>query len=145
MGRMFRIITAGSPDSPNGGPATMALDDAEPFVGGGAPFIEVGGPNGPVHSLPKSAPKPAPEPEKPARPPAGEAYLSVALRPVARPTADPLPHAVGADVVAFHHPDHPVSGEYRALRDDLLKQVGAGGPKAVAPGPQHLQDGNPER
>src|SRR5205085_9423792 len=96
MGRMFRIITAASPEPPNGGPATMALDDAEPFVGGGAPFIEVGGPNGPVHSLPKSPPKPAPAaaPEKPPRPSVGEAYLSVALRPVARTPAEPLPHAV---------------------------------------------------
>ena len=52
MGRMFRIITEGNLDFPPAGPA-LAVADGEPFVQGGAPFIEVGGPTGVVHSLPK--------------------------------------------------------------------------------------------
>lgn len=137
MGRMFRIITEGSLDYPaGGGPAAVALPDPEPFVSGGAPYIEVGGPNGPVHSLPKPAPKAVAGVEvttpPPARPPAGgDRYLTVALHQIAPAPAAPHPHAVTADVVAYHHPDHPASAGYRALADELRRQVGADGPKAV--------------
>jgi Mrp family chromosome partitioning ATPase len=132
---MFRIITEAATDYPNGGPAVVAIADAEPFVNGGAPFIEVGGPNGPVHSLPKSSPQAvtsadAPKPSPPSRPQTEQPYLSIALRPVA-PRSGPRPDAISPDLVAYHHPDHPVSGEYRALAAEVRRQLGDGGPKAV--------------
>jgi Mrp family chromosome partitioning ATPase len=128
MGRMFRIITEGSLDYPNGGPAAAVADD--PFPAGSAPYIEVGGP-APVYSgLPKPAPRaiaaepPRPQPA-PVAVPADDRYLSVAFHQVAPRPAEPTGPAVHPDVVAFHHPEHPVSGEYRSLADDLRKQVGA--------------------
>jgi Mrp family chromosome partitioning ATPase len=133
MGRMFRIISEGSHEFPNGGPA-VALTEAEPFIGGGAPFVEVGGPNGAVHSLPKPAPKlvatiDAPRPVQPRQ--ADDRYLSVALHQIAPKPNGSLPNGVASEVVAHHHPDHPVSAEYRALATDLRGQAGDDGAKAI--------------
>lgn len=107
-----------------------------------APFIEIGGPAGPVFSASLGSPPPLralgeidpalralPKVDEPTRtfprlvpPPA--AHLSVrfhdvALRNVAAGSA------VGPDssLVVFHLPDHPVSGEYRTLRDEIRKQL----------------------
>src|SRR5687768_16795745 len=134
MGRMFRIITEGGTDYPGGGPSAVAIADGEPYVGGGAPFIEVGGPNGPVHSFPKPVPKAVGtiDPPKPVAPPraAEDHFISVALHQIAPRPAAPLVFAIAADVVAFHHPDHPVSAEYLGLAADLRKQSEVG-PKAL--------------
>lgn len=134
MGRMFRIITEGNLDYHTGG--TAVAEDT--FVSGTAPYIEVGGP-APVYSGPKpvprivitETPKPAPAPVPVAK--VDDRYLSVALHNIApKPSAQPAAPGVHPDVVAYHHPDHPVSAEYRGLRDDLRKQVGGdAGPKAV--------------
>jgi Mrp family chromosome partitioning ATPase len=126
MGRMFRIITDGGFTDPNRGGA-VAISDADPYVNGGAPFIEVGAPSGPVQSLPKPAPTPAPAPTKPQ----DQRYLSVALQQIAPQPVQPLLNTVAADIVAFHHPDHPVSREYFSLADDLRRQIGQDGPKAI--------------
>jgi Mrp family chromosome partitioning ATPase len=110
-----------------------------------APFVEIGGPAGPVFS---TAPKPAPEtktkgearafpriaaptPATPAHavlPFGAEAlsaatYLSVRFhdvvpRPPGRTTDGP-----DASLVALHFPDHQVSGEYRTLRDEIGRQL----------------------
>lgn len=107
-----------------------------------APFVEIGGPAGPVFSVapkpkaeprafPRIAPAPAPVAQSPAPavvPFGAEAaptasYLSVRFHDVLpRSTARP---ADGPDVslVALHHPDHPVSGEYRTLRDEIARQL----------------------
>lgn len=137
MGRMFRIINdQGLPFS--GQTRPVALAEPEPFVETGAPFIEVGGPNGPVMTLPKTqatapkpASKPAPMPELPSRDPAPQRFLSVALHEIAPRPAEPLPSPVSPAIVAFHHPDHPVSEEYRILKNDLTRQVGTDGPRAI--------------
>lgn len=111
-----------------------------------APFVEIGGPAGPVFS---AAPKPtaevkakgeprafpriaAPTPAAPgpaavlpfgAEAPSAAPYLSVQFhdvvpRPLGR-TAD----GPDASLVALHFPDHPVSGEYRTLRDEIARQL----------------------
>jgi Mrp family chromosome partitioning ATPase len=107
-----------------------------------APFVEVGGPAGPVFSaapskverpkpveprpFPRIAPVPAAAPVAVA-PPVVEApaasYLSVRFHGVV-PRAPGRP-ADGPDaaLVALHHPDHPVSGEYRTLRDEIANQL----------------------
>jgi Mrp family chromosome partitioning ATPase len=129
---MFRIISEGGHEFSNGGPA--ALTEIEPFVGGGAPFVEVGGPNGPVLSVPHPATKPATATEAPKPVPvrqADEHYLSVALRTVTPRPGGTTPNGVAADVVTYHHPEHPVSAEYRVLANDLRRQAGDGGTKAL--------------
>src|SRR5262249_37446590 len=110
----------------------------EPFVQGGAPFIEVGGPTGVVHSLPKPTPRipaivePLRQPALPTRQAIDDRYLSVSLHQIAAPKpADPAPSPISADVVAYHQPKHAVSGEYRGLRDEMKRQVGSDGAKAV--------------
>lgn len=130
-----------------------------------APFIEIGGPSGPVFSgmtppvliapraaaatapkLTPAAPKlaaepklePKPEPARvfprlvpsapasapaPAAVPPATAYLSVKFHDVT--LRQPRVGAEGPDpsLVALHHPDHAISGEYRVLRDDVRRQL----------------------
>jgi Mrp family chromosome partitioning ATPase len=137
MGRMFRIISEGFAQ-PNGhGPAVELLatpaprpdDDWSPS--GDVPFVEVGGPAGVVTSVPAQA-KPAAKPAAPAKakddPKNDSRYLSVSFRHVPVLT---LAGGISPDVVAFHLPDHAVSGEYRALADEIRDQLSAAGPKAV--------------
>jgi Mrp family chromosome partitioning ATPase len=134
MGRMFRIITEGNLDFPPAGHTVVA--EGEPFVQTGAPFIEVGGPTGVVHSLPKPVQRiTVTEPPRPpvvTRTVADDRYLSVALHQIATPKpVEVAPSPVSPDVVAYHHPKHAVSAEYRGLRDEMKRQVGTDGPKAV--------------
>lgn len=127
------------------------------------PYVEVGGPGGPVFSagpavvkLPaaKTAPaanppgpvaaaatepKPAPVgPIPPARTPAVAesaarpfprlagvpAYLSVIFHDLTgRPRVKAEVEGPDPGLVALHFPDHPVSGEYRTLRDEIRVQL----------------------
>ncbi|HET6575742.1 MAG TPA: hypothetical protein VFG68_19230 [Fimbriiglobus sp.] len=135
MGRMFRIITEGGSE-----PLPSLQAAAE------VPFIEVGGPEGVVTSIPLPAaamppdvipvprPGPAYEPEPdteldhdpesaPLVIPAPDArVLSVSFHKFPKTGLRLLPGGVSADVIAFHQPDHPVSGEYRTVRDEVRKQ-----------------------
>lgn len=139
MGRAFRIITEGSLDYP--GRATTVVEN-DPFLDGSAPYVEVGGPQPVFHGLPKlparitaTEPKAAAvpaEPPKPAQPLptraifADDRYVSAQMHGIAPKTAPaPLPTTVHPSVVAFHHGDHAVSAEYRGLRDELRRQIGA--------------------
>jgi Mrp family chromosome partitioning ATPase len=149
MSRVYSVLTgAARPAVP---PAVAVPDDGvwENSEATESPYIEIGGPSGPIFFSPPSAavaasipapaaapviPKPAPEtkPEAPAggdRPfprlapaTAAPAYLSVRFHDVAR-----APRQVGdgpdPSLVALHFPDHPVGGEYRVLRDEIRKQL----------------------
>ena len=105
-----------------------------------APFIEIGGPSGPVFS-PSLTPPPAvravaeSKPEikleakaEPARtfprlvPAPATAYLSVRFHDV-QIRGKGQHDGPDTSLVAFHLPDHPVSGEYRTLRDEIRKQL----------------------
>ncbi|MFM8273785.1 MAG: hypothetical protein ACKODX_15850, partial [Gemmata sp.] len=105
-----------------------------------APFVEVGGPGGPVFSAPKAEAKspeparpfpriapapPAPAPELPDAPVLSVRFHDAAPRAAAR--------AGGPDpgLVALHFPDHPVSGEYRTLRDEVARQLPAATSRAL--------------
>jgi Mrp family chromosome partitioning ATPase len=107
-----------------------------------APFVEVGGPAGTVFS---PAPAPAPAPARPtAEVKKGEgarAYPRIAAPAPAPPEVpaapilsvqfhDVLPRVPGraaggpdGGLVALHFPEHPVSEEYRALRDEIARQL----------------------
>ena len=134
MGRMFRII------SERGGALAEAPPAAEPDT---VPFVEVGGPEGVVtFGLPSASrvvpTEPAvvqlpavesavvhePAPEPPAR------VLSVAYHPLPKHGLRLVPAGVSTDLVTVHWPDHPVSREYRAVRDEIKGQFG-GGPRVL--------------
>lgn len=147
MGRMFRIITegqensAGVADRPT---STTALLDPP---GEEVPFVEVGGPAGLVTSIPKPIATPIPQsaakPLSTTQPQAVPNVVAATPKPAQVITEAPLnagrvlsvtfhrlPQAglrliatgVSGDVIAYHQPDHPVSAEYRVVRDEIRKQ-----------------------
>lgn len=144
MGRMFRIITEGgkitasrSGSDSEGGVATLAVETV--------PFIEVGGPEGivtslpkaenrpaihPVHPVPRVVPAPAPEPApEPAA--ASPRVLSVSFHQFPKNGLRLLPTEVTEDLIAFHQPDHPVALEYRVVRDEIVQQFEDDGPHSL--------------
>ena len=166
MSRVFSAMTG------TGGarPAAVAVEEPpvdadgdESFVveADDAPFVEVGGPAGPVFSAAPAKPPearvrtdaaparafpriaapvpppraevfgPAPRVEHAPAPADAPSYLSVRVHDTAPRTAGRI--AAGPDVglVALHFPDHPVSGEYRTLRDEIAKQLPDGTSRAL--------------
>lgn len=139
MGRMFRIITESGRELPR-------ISSDEPERGGAAlavevvPFVEVGGPDGLVTSIPmpqhRAAPVPQPMPAPQLEPVRGVTdsdprVLSVAFHTFPRSGLRLLSTDVAAEVVAYHHPDHPVCAEYRAVRDEILRQFDETRPRAA--------------
>ncbi|WP_171469439.1 P-loop NTPase family protein [Frigoriglobus tundricola] len=154
MSRVFSAMTGtGSPRS--AGTAEVEREDEE-FVDDAEtpPFVEIGGPGGPVFSAAPAkaavtAPVPVPEAKLKQDPPrafpriAAPAAAVVAPPSVAAPGPDAptgtylsvrfhdaAPRPIGrttdgpdAGLVALHFPDHPVSGEYRTLRDEIARQL----------------------
>jgi Mrp family chromosome partitioning ATPase len=117
-----------------------------------APFIEIGGPSGTVFSAPSPAstaskptaevktktesarafPRIASPSPNPASPPAltppvpdasSAAILSVRFHDVLPRVPGRATDGPDAGLVALHFPDHPVSGEYRTLRDEVSRQL----------------------
>jgi Mrp family chromosome partitioning ATPase len=181
MSRMFNMLSgavASRPEAfPPAGPrpAVAAVpesrtdeEDDAGFAAGidDAPFVEVGGPGGPVFSAGLAAatiPKPALPPERKAA--AAEAAIEIAPIPAPPPAAREFPRLAGAQryvgvtfhdlsgktstrasidgpdlgLVALHLPDHPVSGEYRTLRDAIRAQFTESAPRVLlfaAPSPE---------
>jgi len=138
---MSRIYTAlsGTAGRDEGGPA-LAGDAAEEWSAN-VPFVEVGGPTGTIFSPgPEAAAAPAVEPAanpEPAVRPfprlAGTpAYLSVRFHDLSDGHRPPPP-ADGPDpeLIVLHYPDHPISGEYRTLRDEIRTQLPEPSPKVL--------------
>src|SRR5687767_9337646 len=135
MSRVYNVLTGAArpavpaaPDAPDDG--AWANEDA--------PFVEIGGPAGPVFSAP-TAPPPAPAPTADAprsyprlapTPPA-TAYLSVRFHDVAAPGSAKPAGGPDASLVAFHLPEHAISGEYRTLRDEVRKQLPGAAPRLL--------------
>ncbi len=117
------------------------------------PFVEVGGPDG-VVSSPRHQPRPAPPLPRAAAPqplsatpaPLGvmlthrappapardeSPALSVAFHQLPRPSLRVIPSGVAPEIVAYHFPDHPVSAEYRAVRDEIRRQFDAPSQRTV--------------
>jgi Mrp family chromosome partitioning ATPase len=138
-------------EAPRGEEPETFVVDAE-----NAPFVEIGGPTGPVFSaspqnaagevkarpdstsrFPRiAAPTPAAAlphgASLPKAPVDTAAYLSVRFHNAAVLSADRRA-IVGPEpgLVALHHPDHPISGEYATLRDEIVKQLPAGTPRVL--------------
>ena len=108
-------------------------------------FVEIGGPGGAVFSAnlaPAAAPKPAPvavaaeplpishasvaplAPRTFPRLANTPAYLSVTFHDLSgKARTQPAVEGPDTGLVALHLPDHPVSGEYRTLRDEVRAQL----------------------
>ncbi len=148
MGRMFRILTDNGPEpSPHadpteqGNPPTMNAYSPDPV-----PFVEVGGPDGVVSSHQgagtrgqgpgKTWPKPAEAGPRatvslaPAPAPLSP-VLSVAFHKMPQVGLRIVPAGIAPEVVAYHHPDHPVSAEYRAVREEIRRQFDAPAQRTV--------------
>lgn len=151
MSRMFRVITGSGPDRHADPEAEASQPEA------GVPFVEVGGPDGVVTSPgkqppppPRVVPRPAPggdyaggtdyRPE-PAPSPIGSPHrqagnessrvLSVSFHRIPKAGLRVIQTGVSPDVVLYHTPDHPVCGEYRQVRDEIVKQFDEPGPKVI--------------
>ncbi|HEX4612160.1 MAG TPA: CpsD/CapB family tyrosine-protein kinase [Urbifossiella sp.] len=77
---------------------------------------------------PAAKPDPRPFPRLATAPP----YLSVSFHDLSGRVRTPE-SSDGPDLtlVAFHHPDHPISGEYRVLRDEVKAQFPDHGPRVL--------------
>jgi Mrp family chromosome partitioning ATPase len=119
--------------------------DAGFVAGEEVPFVEIGGPNGAVFSTgPKPVPvaaspasavpvsRPEPAPREFPRLADAPRYLSVRFHDLSDRVKAKLPiDGPDAELVALHFPDHPVSGEYRVLRDEIRQQLPEPTPKVL--------------
>lgn len=141
MSRTFRVISGPIAESPTGFRDTADADEI--------PYVEVGGPEGvktsiqpPTVSIHRPAPprpaptafippspRPAPTPARPAAP--ESPILSVTFHRYPKPGLRMMHSGVAPDVVAFHFPDHAVSGEYRRVCEEVLQQYDVPGPHAA--------------
>lgn len=141
MSRTFRVISGAAE------PIAARRDPAEFDE---VPFVEVGGPDGVVTSIQsptvaihkpaapsvKSAPAPRPAPPpaaRPAPPPPlpDSPVLSVTFHRYPKPGLRLMHAGIAPDVVAFHFPEHPVSGEYKRVCEEMLGQYDLPGPRAA--------------
>lgn len=135
MSRMYSAMTGtdsgravlGPPAEPD---VFVAADEA--------PFIEIGGPTGPVLSstlaaaegkrlsepsraFPRIVPPPPASPVV-AHEPTASSWLHVEFHDVLPQPPRPS-EGLHPELVAYHFPEHPVSGEYRELRDAVRQQL----------------------
>jgi Mrp family chromosome partitioning ATPase len=134
MSRVYNALT-GAP-RPHGAATIELPDDGVWANAEETPFVEIGGPGGPVFSgaqttLTRTIPEAKIEAKQEqdrsyprlVAPPA-PTYLSVRFHDIiSRGTAKLLNDGPDAGLVAYHFPDHSVSGEYRTLRDEIRKQL----------------------
>ncbi len=140
MGRMFRVITEPH-ESGRGGVAVAPAEDV--------PFVEVGGPDGlltsvlaprPVARLapppvtvsdPTPVPPRQPDLAKPVAPSPDPRVLSVQFHTFPPANLRLLPAGMSPELVTFHFPDHPVSGEYRAVVAEIKRPFVEAGPRTL--------------
>jgi Mrp family chromosome partitioning ATPase len=112
-------------------------DELDPTI----PFIEVGDVHEPAIRLiraadeppprpPVVAPPPPPQPPPPPDEPAFGGIIHIRFEPV---RASHLSgRGFGADLIAYHQPDHAVSGQYRGLVAQIESQLPGSQPRALA-------------
>jgi Mrp family chromosome partitioning ATPase len=133
MSRVYNVMTGVPRPS---GPTSIEAPEEEVWVSAEeSPFVEIGGPAGPVFSASQTASRTLPEAKVEAKPEVirsfprlvsapSPAYLSVHFHDiVARGAAKPAGDGPDAGLVAFHFPTHPISDEYRTLREEICKQL----------------------
>jgi Mrp family chromosome partitioning ATPase len=150
MSRMFSALSGSGASRPVAESQRPSATLAAPLPDASeqAPFLEIGGPDGPVFSLGSAlrseVPAPSPESEsEPSQQPeaspqirafprlARPAYLSVTFHDLAGRTEAAEVDGPDAGLVALHFPDHAISGEYRTLRDEIRAQLPEPVPRIV--------------
>src|SRR6185437_3264813 len=137
MSRMFNVLSGGAQlRKAEPAPVSLAAAPVEEI-----PFVEIGDPKGPIFSPALNVLKLAPDSAKAEEPApvdrtfprlATQKYLSVKFHDLTeRARHDAAREGPDAGLVAFHIPDHPVSGEYRTLRDAVGGQLPEMGPKVL--------------
>ena len=139
MGRMFRIITESGIDAPRQPePATRTYQSTvSPTMRTvDIPYVEIGGPDGYVTSIPRPTVReqvrysePAPQPvrvEQPLPIDPRETVLSVSLHRFAEKNLRVITSDIAPEVITYHDPEHPVSGEYRLVRNQVCDQLHTG-------------------
>ena len=144
MSRMFTVLSSGSSPRAVAEPAAAwALPRVEAVAAPAEeiPFVEIGGPSGPVYSAglsviklpevvkaaktviePATVPLPVVERTFPRL--ATPKYLSVTFHDLTGRKRNEIEReGPDAGLVALHLPDHPISGEYRTLRDEVRSQL----------------------
>lgn len=134
MSRVYNVLT-GAP-RPVSATTSDLPDDGVWMNSEETPFVEIGGPGGPVFSGASTTSQRAiPEAKIEAKPESNRsfprlvttptpAYLSVRFHDIVnRGAAKPAADGPDASLVSLHFPDHSVSGEYRTLRDEICKQL----------------------
>ena len=144
MSRMFTVLSSGSSPRAVAEPAAAwALPRVEAVAAPAEeiPFVEIGGPSGPVYSAglsviklpevvkaaktviePATVPLPVVERTFPRL--ATPKYLSVTFHDLTGRKRNEIEReGPDAGLVALHLPDHPISGEYRTLRDEVRAQL----------------------
>ena len=58
--------------------------------------------------------------------------LSVAFHKFPKPGLRLLPAGVAPEVVTYHHPEHPISAEYRLVRDEIRRSFDGQGQRVVS-------------
>jgi len=148
MSRMFRVITGNGGSEPLNDPRLIESMEMDPFAGDEIPFVEVGGPEGAVGTASPKKPAakpplpsrlPAHAPKKPEPAPAAESlldgegdYLSVSFHAMPKQGLRLLQSGIAPEIVAYHFPDHMITGEYRKVRDAILAQFDEPAARALA-------------
>ena len=142
MGRMFEVLSQARGKRPEAEEPVAPVqppDPPEEPTEEEVPYFEVGGPR---PAAPRFAPPPIPSrsaAEPTSVPSADEASVVPAgvtsIRFQALP-ADLWPNGAAnrsfaPDLIAFHQPEHPLSLQYRALRDDIRAQLPDGQPRVL--------------
>lgn len=139
MSRVYSVMTGTSPLRPT---VEEPAADEQFAEMADVPFIEIGGPAGPVFSpAPAVSPAPSKPPAEVKEKEATLAFPRIATAPAHTSNApaapvlsvrfhDLLPRILSRPVegpdpglVALYFPEHPVSGEYRVLRDEIAAQL----------------------
>ena len=140
MSRMYNVLSGGTSPRAESPSASWSANRAEAPVEE-IPFVEIGGPAGPVFSaglnvikLPEPVKTVVPEPvvERVFPRLATPKYLSVTFHDLTgRPRNVIDSDGPDSALVALHLPDHPISGEYRTLRDEVRAQLPAPTPRVI--------------
>jgi Mrp family chromosome partitioning ATPase len=118
-------------------------DGVDASIGNRNPAPKVGPPPAPkqpparevvIPAAPPPQPaKPTPRKAEPTIPPVTDSrILSVTFHPIPKAGLRLMQQTgVAPEIVAYHFPDHPVSGEYRTVRDQIVRQFDEPGPKVT--------------
>ncbi len=83
----------------------------------------------PVPPLPQAAPVAKPAPAAPTQ--ESSRYLSVTFHRMPKVGLRILETGVAPEIVTYHFPEHPISGEYSLVRDEIVRQYDEPGPKVT--------------